>query len=385
MKTKVDRLAPNEGMRTRCRDASQRPGFADLPLGARGWRAERRKSIWLASEDALAPLGAPHTHPQRSVGARQLRSSSSGKRMLICGDLAIVRAPLSPRTAKLRSSASSLGEKVAIVVEQYWGPWADLVFCLKTGNPSFDHVFGKSVWDWRREHREQGRLFESYLAHQTFAQGASILEALECAAEVRKVADIGGGCGALLAPLLIGFPHLTGVLFEKPHMIEMAKPFLQLFDQFRFRERIALVAGDYFNAIPIQAELYLLKNVLQQWDDAEALAILRNVRNAMPECARVAVIERPLPERTTDPVSVMIDLHMMVINGGRVRASGVRAAARRSKPSAVGSARHKLRTLCYRGRACLSRLESSAATEAVSACSRTWSTVIASRLVSASR
>ena len=107
MKTKVDRLAPNEGVRTRCRDASQRPGFADLPLGARGWRAERRKSIWLASEDALAPLGAPHTHPQRSVSARQLRSSSSGKRMLICGDLAIVRAPLSPRTAKLRSSASS--------------------------------------------------------------------------------------------------------------------------------------------------------------------------------------------------------------------------------------------------------------------------------------
>jgi O-methyltransferase domain len=218
------------------------------------------------------------------------------------------------------SSTSRLGEKVTIVVEQYWRPWADLLHTLRNGEPAFEHVFGKSVWDWRREHKEQGRLFESYLAHQTFAQGASILEALECAADARKVADIGGGCGALLAPLLIAFPHLTGVLFEKPHLIEMAKPFLQLFDQFRFRERIDLVAGDFFDAIPIQADLYLLKNVLQQWDDAEALAILRNVRNAMPEGARLAVIERPIPERAADdPSAVMIDLHMMVINGGRAR------------------------------------------------------------------
>jgi len=271
-------------------------------MGSRGWTADE-----LAAE---LRLSSPHL-------LRFLRGLAT---LGICEERSDRTFALGPLGQSLASgSPSRLGEKVAIVVEQYWGPWADLVFCLKTGNPSFDHVFGKSVWDWRREHREQGRLFESYLAHQTFAQGASILEALECAAEVRKVADIGGGCGALLAPLLIGFPHLTGVLFEKPHMIEMAKPFLQLFDQFRFRERIALVAGDYFNAIPIQADLYLLKNVLQQWDDAEALAILRNVRNAMSEGARVAVIERPLPERTTDPVSVMIDLHMMVINGGRVR------------------------------------------------------------------
>jgi len=154
--------------------------------------------------------------------------------------------------------------------------------------------------DWRRENAEQGLMFASYLTDETFAQGGSILEVLECAAEAKKIAHIGGGCGALLTPLLIGFPHLTGVLFETPHMIETAKPFLQVFDQFHLLDRIELVPGDFFEAIPVKADLYLLKNVLQQWNDAEALAILRNIRSAMPEGARLAVIERLMPERAGD-------------------------------------------------------------------------------------
>lgn len=239
----------------------------------------------------------------------------------VCKELTDGTFALAPGGWSLHSdSHSRLDKKVEIVVEQYWQPWANLISCLKTGEPSFEQVFGMSVGDWRREHQEQGLMFESYLAHQTFAQAGSILEVLECAAEAKKVADIGGGGGTLLVPLLIGFPHLTGALFDKPHTIEMAKPFLRVFNQFRLTERIDLVEGDRFDAIPIKADLYLLKNVLQQWDDAGALAILRNVRSAMPEGARLAIIERPMPERADDdPIAVMVDLHMMVVTGGRTR------------------------------------------------------------------
>jgi hypothetical protein len=209
---------------------------------------------------------------------------------------------------------------VQIVVEQYWRPWADLVSCLKTGKPAFDHVFGLSVGEWRERNPAQGLMFESYLTDETFAHAGSILEVLECAAEAKKVADIGGGCGALLTPLLIAFPHLTGVLFETPHMIEMAKPFLRVFDQFHLLDRIELVPGDFFEGIPVKADFYLLKNVLQQWDGGDAVAILRNCRSAMPEGARLAIIERPMPERAADdPAAIMVDLHMMTITGGRTR------------------------------------------------------------------
>ncbi|MGE5260814.1 MAG: methyltransferase [Actinomycetota bacterium] len=274
-------------------------------MGEQAWTAEELAGV----------LGALSPHLYRFL--RGLVTIS------ICEELGDGRFKLTPGGALLRSvspSPAHLDKKVQIIVEQYWRPWADLHSVLKTGEPSFDHVFGASVAEWRKANPQQGEMFESYLAAQTFDQAASILEVMECAAEAKTVADIGGGCGALLAPLLIAFPHLKGVLLDKPPMIEMAKAFLKVFDQFRFRERIDLVAGDFFAGVPVKADLYLLKGVLQQWDDVDAVAILRNCRNAMPKDARLVIIERLMPERAADdPASVILDLHMMIITGGRTR------------------------------------------------------------------
>jgi hypothetical protein len=72
--------------------------------------------------------------------------------------------------------------------------------------------------------------------------------------------------------------------------------------------------------IPVEADLYVLKAVLQNWDDAEVSAILSNCRKVMPPSAKLLVVERLLPERASDDAAaIMLDLHMMVITGGRVR------------------------------------------------------------------
>ena len=64
----------------------------------------------------------------------------------------------------------------------------------------------------------------------------------------------------------------------------------------------------------------MLNGVLQQWDDAHARAILANCRKAMPQGARLVIVERLLPEQAVDdPAAIMLDLHMMAITGGRVR------------------------------------------------------------------
>jgi O-methyltransferase domain len=220
----------------------------------------------------------------------------------------------------LSSSPSRLAEKVQIVVGQYWWPWANFMSSLKSGKPAFEQMFGARVSDWRAEHAEQGALFASFLTSETFDQAGSTIEALESAAEAERVADIGGGCGGLLVALLIAYPHLSGALFDRPQLIEMAKPFLQVFAQFGLTERVDLVAGDVLADVPVRANLYLLKGVLQQWDDAHARTILANCRKAMPEGARLAVIERLLPKRAgDDPAAIMLDLHMMTITGGRLR------------------------------------------------------------------
>ena len=213
-------------------------------------------------------------------------------------------------------SPSRLAEKVQIVVEQYWRPWANLISTLETGRPAFEQVFGTTVFDWRRAHAEHGALFDSYLAMETLAQAGPIIEALDLSG-AGTVADIGGGYGGLLAAILQAHPHLAGILFDRPHTIAAASSFLQFQG---VAERVTLVGGDLLAGIPLQADLYLLKGVLQLWDDADAAAILKNCRTAMPDGARLVIIERLLPERATDdPAAIMLDLHMMAITGGRAR------------------------------------------------------------------
>ena len=91
------------------------------------------------------------------------------------------------------------------MVGQYWQPWADLISTLETGKPAFDQVFGTNVFDWRREHAEQGSLFDSYLAKEALAQADDIIAALDFSG-VETVAEIGGGYGGLLAAILQAHP-----------------------------------------------------------------------------------------------------------------------------------------------------------------------------------
>ncbi len=213
-------------------------------------------------------------------------------------------------------SPSRLGEKVMIVVEQYWQPWADLLHTLRNGEPAFEHVFGTDVWAWRNENFRGGDIFAAYLAGETFAHAGPIVEALDLAG-VGRVADIGGGHGGLLAAILQAHPDMRGILFDLPETIIGAKKFLK---SHAVLDRVTLAGGDFLAEIPVEADVYVLKSVLQHWDDVAARAILESCRDAMPARAKLAIVERLLPEQALDdPSAVMIDLHMMVINGGRMR------------------------------------------------------------------
>ena len=278
--------------------AAVRLGLPDRLALARSTPAELAKAL---------ELSPPHLH-------RFLRGLCS---IGICEELPDGVFALTPGGQTLRpGSPSRLAEKVQIVVGQYWWPWANVVSNLKTGTPAFEQTFGMRVSDWRAKHAEQGALFDAYLAKETLAQAEPIVSALDVSG-TKTIADIGGGYGGLLAALLGAHPEIEAVLFDRPATLEAAKPFLE---SLGVAPRVRLEAGEFFTAIPVRADLYLLKGVLQQWNDDAARTILRHCRYAMPEGARLAIVERLLPERAVDdPAAIMIDLHMMTITGGRAR------------------------------------------------------------------
>jgi SAM-dependent methyltransferase len=171
--------------------------------------------------------------------------------------------------------------------------------------------------------------FEAYLAQhpeaagtfQAFMQVATAEEALDVApvydfSGLSSVVDVGGGRGALLAAILQRNPHLRGILFDRSQVIADAPP--QLAAQ-GVAERCELVAGDFFQALPMGADAYILKWILVSWDDEPCLVILQNCRRALAPGGRLLVIERIIPAGNAPFFGKLADLNLLVMYKGRHR------------------------------------------------------------------
>ena len=72
------------------------------------------------------------------------------------------------------------------------------------------------------------------------------------------------------------------------------------------------LAGDFFEAVPV-ADMYLLKYILQDWDDESCIQILNNVRIAMAPGARVVIVEMLLGEFDDPGIGTLMDMNMLAM------------------------------------------------------------------------
>ena len=191
---------------------------------------------------------------------------------------------------------------------------------IRTGDIGFRHAFGADQQSYLATHPEFATLFNAAMLSGTQGVNAEI-GAHYPFGNFGWIVDVGGGIGTLLLPILDRHPEMRGTIFELPHVTAQA------------RERIAAaglgarcdaVEGDALITIPAGADAYLMKFVLHNRTDDEAVAILHNCHHAMPAHAKLLIIERVLPERI-DPndalarENLLADINRMVTGGGRER------------------------------------------------------------------
>jgi hypothetical protein len=137
---------------------------------------------------------------------------------------------------------------------------------------------------------------------------------------VRHFVDVGGGYGELLVACLHANPAATGTLLEMAHALPGARQHLA---RAGLAERAQVQEGDFFEALPAGADVYLLKAVMHNWGDAQCRLILARLRQAMSAGARLVVVERVLPDRVealpAHQAVLRSDLNMLVGLGGRER------------------------------------------------------------------
>jgi len=195
--------------------------------------------------------------------------------------------------------------------------WAALSHSIRTGRSAFRAVHRTSAFDWFAAHPQDGQHFNAGIAGLTLAEAPLIAAAYPFPARA-VICDIAGGTGALLAEILRGHPRSRGILIETPTVLAAAAPYLRTAG---LADRVELTEGDIFRGICASADIYLLKWVLHDWDDATCQAILRRIGAAMPAGATLIVIEGVQHHNTPHPRFSMIDLQMLVVTDGGLERS----------------------------------------------------------------
>ena len=198
--------------------------------------------------------------------------------------------------------------------------WDALTHAVRTGEHAFRHIFGTDMWARLAERPEAARLFDE--AMQSLTQGVNGPLITNYPFEkFGWVVDVGGGNGSLLLPLVERQPGMRLTTFDLPHVTDAVR---NRIDAAGLSDRCEAVGGDAFVAVPAGADAYVLKGVIHDWEDKEAVAILRVCRAAMRDGSKLLLIERILPDQIDpdDPFTrakFIHDINMMVNPGGRER------------------------------------------------------------------
>jgi hypothetical protein len=194
-----------------------------------------------------------------------------------------------------------------------WSAYGALPAAVRTGRPAFDLAFGMPVFDYFAVHPEHGAAFDRAMARVSAPEEAAIAAAFDFGTG-RRIVDVGGGRGGLLRAVLASHTDVNAVLFDRAGVIAGI-------DTASFPAgRLAVQAGDFFTAVPSGGDLYLLKRILHDWSDADAIGILRNIRAALSAGGQgVLVIEAIIGDgNDPDPVKVQ-DVNMLALTSGRER------------------------------------------------------------------
>ncbi|GAA3367294.1 methyltransferase [Streptomyces sannanensis] len=194
-----------------------------------------------------------------------------------------------------------------------WDAWPRLDEAVRSGRSVFQEIYGKGFFDYLHEDaHDSAHVFNRAMTTSSKQSAEELAELLDLTG-VSSVADIGGGQGHVLASLLEKHPALRGTLLDLPRVVEKADPSLR--PGGALADRVRIVPGDCREDIPVEADLYIIKNILE-WDDDSTRRTLRNVLAVARPGARVVVIENLVDDTPSMKFTTAMDLMLLLNVGG---------------------------------------------------------------------
>jgi O-methyltransferase domain len=266
-----------------------------------------------ATPESLAAATATHAPSLRRV-LRLLASAG------VFAERDDGRFELTPVGSFLRSGPGSARAAAQLFGgPMVWSAWGDLLKTVRTGEPAFHRVFQTDSFGYFDAHPDEAAVFDEAMSSFTAMVSVAVAAVYDFSG-MRALIDVGGSDGTLLAGILRQSPHLRGTVFDLPRLAERAR---RRIAEASLGERFDFVSGDFFESVPAGYDAYLLKHVIHDWNDADALRILARCRQAMGPTAKLLIVEGVYPPRIDDSDesrgAAANDVNMLVCTGGRQR------------------------------------------------------------------
>ncbi|KAL5572221.1 hypothetical protein UlMin_021818 [Ulmus minor] len=199
----------------------------------------------------------------------------------------------------------SLGPIMELVQDKvYLDSWSQLKDAVLEGGIPFNRVHGTRAFEYPDLDPRYNKVFNTAMYNQTTIVIKKILEAYKGFEHVSRLVDVGGGLGVTLSHITPKYPHIKGVNFDLPHVIQHATSYAG----------VEHVGGDMFESLPTGDAIFM-KWILHDWSDEHCLKLLKNCYKAVPDNGKVIVVEAIfpiLPETTASGKSTAeMDMLMM--------------------------------------------------------------------------
>jgi len=192
----------------------------------------------------------------------------------------------------------------------FWTCYTYLHHSLRTGLPAAPKVVPEGFWKYFAENPEEAHLFDQAMTSKAQGQISNVVKSYDFSS-FGVIADIGGGRGHLIEAVLAANPKAKGVLFDLPHVVEKAADAAS--------DRLRLQPGSFFNDDLPVCDAYILMDVIHDWNDEDSAKILKNLRRAARPGAKLLLIEAIIPDDSNPGFAKIVDVHMLVLLGGRQR------------------------------------------------------------------
>ncbi|OBK72716.1 hydroxyneurosporene methyltransferase [Mycobacterium sp. 1164985.4] len=196
-----------------------------------------------------------------------------------------------------------------------WEDWGSLLHSVQTGEPSVIKLRGMPYFDYLDTDPDLAQVFNKAMTATSGITNEIALGQYDFK-DFKLIVDVGGGHGLLLSTILNGAPDARGIVYDLPSVVTDAPT---TFKAAGVADRCIAEGGSFLERVPEGGDAYVMKNIIHDWDDANSLTILRNVRTAIAPHGKLLLLEMVLPERATPFIGFQLDLEMLVTVGGKER------------------------------------------------------------------